>query len=237
MLFKSSFTLVCIFLFVCTSIAQLNPALTYGTVKDIDGNTYNTIKIGTQTWMAENLRTTKYRNGSKIPLVSDSTRWATNLNNETTLPMMCWYNNDQATYTANKFGALYNWYAVNPSTNGNNNVCPTGWHVPTEGEWSTLIKFLGVDAGGRMKNKGTQYWASPNAGATNSSGFSGLPGGFRGSDGAFAGTRKNGYFWSSTGDEDIVDVAWSFPLVSKSAFVNWYLLTKSSGFSVRCLRD
>lgn len=237
MLPKSIFLAAIIFFLNINSFAQFNPALKYGEVKDFEGNTYKTIKIGNQTWMAENLRTTTYRDGSKITIVADSTQWANNFNNSTTLPMMCWYKNDQATHTANKFGALYNWYAINPATNGNKNVCPTGWHVPTQGDWTTLTTFLGVDAGGRMKVNGTQYWASPNAGATNSSGFSGLPGGYRDSDGSFAGFSKYGYSWSSTDGDDDYDVAWTLPLYAKSAFVNWYLLTKANGFSVRCLRD
>ena len=98
--------------------------------------------------MAENLRTTKYRDGSNIPVVADNTQWANNWNNGNPLqqPMMYWYDNDQATYTANKFGALYNWYAINPATNGNKNVCPTGWHVPTDAEWTTLTTILGGES-------------------------------------------------------------------------------------------
>jgi uncharacterized protein (TIGR02145 family) len=216
-----------------------NPNLTYGTVSDIDGNTYKTIEIVTQVWMAENLRTTKYRDGSNIPVVTDSTQWANNWNigNPLQQPMMCWYNNDQATYTTNKFGALYNWYAINPATNGNKNVCPTGWHVPSDAEWTTLTTFLGGQsvAGGKMKSTGTQYWISPNTGATNSSGWSGLPGGYRGASGPFATIGYYGGWWSST--EGSTDGAWLRLLDYSNGGVNRGNYGKTVGFSVRCVRD
>jgi uncharacterized protein (TIGR02145 family) len=190
-------------------------------------------------WMAENLRTMKYRDGSNIPVVTSSTTWANNWNNGSPLqqPMVCWYNNDQATYTANKFGAIYNWYAINPATNGNKNVCPTGWHVPTDAEWTTLTTFLDGEsvAGGKMKSTGTQYWLSPNTGATNSSGWSGLPGGSRFSNGVFGGIGSFGAWWSST--EDATKDAWTRSLGYDAGNVNRYFNSKTGGFSVRCLRD
>jgi uncharacterized protein (TIGR02145 family) len=209
------------------------------TVTDASGNTYPTVTIGTQVWMAENLRTTKYRDGSNIPIVTDNTQWANNSNNGNPLqqPMMCWYNNDQATYTANKFGALYNWYAINPSTNGNKNVCPTGWHVPTDAEWTTLTTFLGGEnvAGGKMKSTGTQYWQNPNQDATNSSGWSGLPGGLRDGGGPFLGIGFNGSCWSSS--EYGTASAWSRYLYYDYGGVDRTSSSKALGFSVRCLRD
>ncbi|MFN5305549.1 MAG: FISUMP domain-containing protein, partial [Bacteroidota bacterium] len=172
----------------CGADSVHNATLNYGSMTDQDGNVYKTIVIGTQEWMAENLRAKTYRNGVAIPLVTDSAQWAANYNNGTTLPMMCWYNNDSATYAC-PYGKLYNWYAVTSS----NNVCPTGWHVPSDAEWTTLTTFLGGEnvAGGKMKSTGTQYWASPNT-ADNSSGFSGLPGGFRSYDGSFGYIGLNG---------------------------------------------
>ena len=216
-----------------TSQIPVNP----GSVTDASGNTYPTVTIGTQVWMAENLRTTKYRDGSDIPVVTDNTQWANNWTPGGTEPMMCWYNNDQATYTANKFGALYNWYTLNPLTNGNKNVCPTGWHVPTDAEWTTLTTFLGGEsvAGGKMKSTGTQYWISPNTGATNSSGWSGLPGGLRGGNGSFASISNNGYWWSST--ETYTTRDWSRALVYGSGDVFRDYNSKAFGFSVRCVRD
>ena len=207
-------------------------------VTDASGNTYPTVKIGTQTWMAENLRSTKYSDGTNIPLVTDQTQWANNSTNNTKLPMMSWYNNDQATYTANKYGALYNWYAVSPTSNGNKNVCPTGWHVPTDAEWTTLTDYLGGSfvAGGKMKSTGTQYWNSPNARATNESGFSGLPGGTRRYDGSFVQIGDKGYWWSST--EDDTSNAWPRNMNYEIHHVGrGYHVLKQNGFSVRCLRD
>ena len=208
-------------------------------VMDIDDNVYPTVVIGTQVWMAENLRTTKYRDGSNIPLVTDNTQWANNWNNGNSLqqPMMCWYNNDQVTYTANKFGALYNWYTINPATNGNKNVCPIGWHVPTDAEWTTLTTYLGGEtvAGGKMKSTGTEYWYIPNRDATNSSGFSCLPGGIRIHDGTFNENIISGSWWSST--EFRVEYAWSRLLTFSSGVIYRDDNAKINGYSVRCLKD
>jgi uncharacterized protein (TIGR02145 family) len=241
--------------------AQFNSKLAYGSVKDIDNNTYKTIQIGRQIWMAENLRTTKYSDGSNIPIVTDIMEWENNENNGNPLqqPMMCWYDNDQTKYTTNKFGALYNWYAINPSTNGNKNVCPTGWHVPNDAEWDDLIMFLDplykptaspyVDqittAGRKMKSTGTQYWLSPNKGATNSSGFSGLPGGNRNPDGQFYDIGQLGEWWSSTEykREDLGipgvrnnDMALSRYLANENDEVYRTDYAMSCGLSVRCIR-
>jgi uncharacterized protein (TIGR02145 family) len=157
--------------------------------------------------------------------------------------MMCWYNNDQATYTANNFGALYNWYAVNPLTNGNKNVCPAGWHVPTDAEWTTFINYLDTNAGGgnntniaggKMKSTGTQYWVSPNADATNESGFSGLPGGLRSANGTFTIVGRNGNWWSSSVN---AYSAWYRYLNYSVGSVYRFSGSKTTGLSVRCLRD
>ena len=220
-----------------------------GTVTDASGNIYPTVTIGTQTWMAENLRTTKYTDGTDIPVVTSNTQWSTNWNNGTTLkqPMMCWYNNDQATYTANKFGALYNWYAINPATNGNKNVCPTGWHIPTDAEWNILIANLdptynptaiglqSTIAGGKMKSTGTQYWLSPNTGATNSSGWSGLPCGNRGSTGVFLNIEYVGYWLSAT--DTNTNFVWTRYLYHSNMIVYRDYYNKAGGFSVRCIKD
>jgi len=199
-------------------------------VTDIDNNTYPIITIGTQTWMAENLRTNKYSDGSSIPLVTAANSWSVG-----TTPKMCWYNNDQATYMANKYGALYNWYAVNPTTNGNKNVCPTGWHVPADGEWTTLTDYLGglSVAGGKMKS--IQYWTSPNTGATNESGFSGVSGGYRYNDGTFSNVGDDGYWWSST--QNSTTNAWFLYLGYFNGDVYRDATNKVRGFSVRCIKD
>jgi uncharacterized protein (TIGR02145 family) len=167
-------------------------------VKDIDNNKYDIITIGTQTWMAENLKTTRYNDGTLIPLITDNTPWGNASTNKS--PGYCWYNNVPANLIA--YGALYNWYAINTASNGNKNVCPTGWHVPTDGEWTTLTNALGGTgvAGGKMKEAGLAHWVTPNTGATNESGFAGLPGGYRKGDGTFVNVGSYGYWWSSTED-------------------------------------
>ena len=202
-----------------------------------NGYNYPTIVLGNgQEWMAENLRTTDYNDGTPITLVTDANQWAANYTNGTTLPMMCWYDNDPATYTANGFGALYNWYAVSPTTNGNRNVCPVGWHVPTDAEWTVLTDYLGGAnvAGGKMKSTGTQYWQSPNTDATNESGFSGLPGGGRARD-VFSNIGNSGFWWSST--EYFLTIAWTRSLNNNEGVVDIDYYNKDYGMSVRCLRD
>jgi len=166
-----------------------NPALTYGTVSDIEGNTYKTIQIGTQTWMAENLKTTKYNNNTPIPLVEDDTEWS-NL----TSHAYCWYDNNAEAYKA-VYGALYNGYTLD-----NVNLCPTDWHVATNDDWYTLITYLGgIDVvGGKLKESGTSHWLTPNAGATNESGFTALPIGSRQPTGYFGALGTSGFYWTSS---------------------------------------
>lgn len=149
-----------------------------GTIRDIDGNTYKTVKIGIQLWMKENLNVSHYRNGDPIPEVKNPTEWI-NL----TTGAWCYYINDSA--MGPRYGKLYNWYAVNDPRG----LAPTDWHVPSHAEWISLTTYLGGEdvAGGKMKEAGTSHWQSPNAGATNSSGFTALPGGYRLSNGAYNG--------------------------------------------------
>jgi uncharacterized protein (TIGR02145 family) len=204
-----------------------------------NGYSYSSIVLGNgQEWLTENLRTTQYNDGSPITLVTDQIQWAANFGNGSTLPMMCWQNNDQTTNTANAFGAMYNWYAVSPTTNGNRNVCPTGWHVPSDAEWTVLIDYLGGEsmAGGKMKSTGTQYWTGPNSYATNESGFSGLPGGGRWDTGSFGDVGEYGYWWSSTLNNTGTG-AWIRYLSYNDGLVNRIPNYKSAGYSVRCLRD
>ncbi|MCK4699990.1 MAG: fibrobacter succinogenes major paralogous domain-containing protein [Bacteroidales bacterium] len=195
-----------------------------GTVTDFEGNVYYTVNIGSQTWMAENLKTTKYNDGTAIPLVTDNTTWI-NL----TTPGYCWYDNNEANYK-NTYGALYNWYTVNIGK-----LCPTGWHVPTDAEWSTLIDYLGGEsvAGGKLKETGTIYWNSPNTGATNETGFKALPGGLRSV--AFYDIGYYGRWWSAT-EQDAAS-AWIRVLANGNGIVFSSNNGKSAGFSVRCLRD
>jgi uncharacterized protein (TIGR02145 family) len=193
---------------------------------DIDGNEYSTIIIGTQVWMAENLKTTKYNDGTDIPNVTDNTEWE-NLSTGA----YAWYDNDQAS-NGDTYGALYNWYAVETGQ-----LCPVGWHVPTDEEWTTLNDYLGGEkvAGGKLKEAGTTHWKDPNEGATNETGFTALPGGYRISNGTFYYIGDTGYWWSAT-EGSTID-AWSRGMYFNNSNVSWGSNYKEDGFSVRCLRD
>jgi uncharacterized protein (TIGR02145 family) len=196
-------------------------------VTDIDGNTYRTVRIGGQVWMAENLRTTKYNDGTAIPLVTDNNTWY-----GLSTPAYCWYDNDRSK-NAPTYGALYNWYTVNTGK-----LCPTGWHAPTDSEWTALTTFMGGTsvAGGKLKETGITHWRSPNTGATNSSGFTGLPGGSHGySSGPFYFLGDDGFWWTSTADSDYD--AWSLNLSYDNSTIDRIRYHKRHGFSVRCLRD
>jgi uncharacterized protein (TIGR02145 family) len=203
-----------------------------GSVSDIGGHSYRTVKIGDQWWMAENLSTTRFNNGDFVPHATDDAEWTA-----LTTPAYSWYNNDSVAY-GSVYGALYNWYVTDAGSNGSRNICPTGWHVPTAAEWSTLTSSLGgLDiAGGKMKERGTSHWAAPNTGATNSSGFSGLPGGFRGhTQGAFDNLGLFGHWWSST--EGDAALAWGEGLFTSEAQANHSTSMKKNGFSLRCVKD
>jgi uncharacterized protein (TIGR02145 family) len=204
-------------------------------VKDYDDNVYNIVTIGTQVWMKENLKTTKYSDGGTIPLVTDNTAWS-NL----TSPGYCWYNNT-STYK-DIYGALYNWYTVNTGK-----LCPVGWHVPSDAEWTTLTTYLGggSEAGGKLKETGTTHWSSPNTGATNESGFTALPGGGRGRDGIFGNWATSGeanmlyygWWWSTTQYAGYETGAWPLGMSAGSKSVIRIWVWMKDGFSVRCLRN
>ncbi len=203
---------------------------TPGTVTDYDGNVYNTITIGTQVWMKENLKVTHYRDGSPISKVTDGATWATLATSST--GAYCWYNNDSVT-NGQVYGALYNWYAVNDSRK----IAPAGWHVPTDAEWTTLETYLGgvSVAGGKLKETGTTHWASPNTGATNESGFTALPGGYRYSSGTFAVLTMNGLWWTAT-EGNLYDAKYHW-LFYDYSLVTLATLNKKAGLSVRLIKD
>ena len=209
-----------------------NPTSGYGpNITDTEGNSYKTVYIGTQQWMAENLKVSKYSDGTAIPNITDNTQWQTN-----TTGAWSYYNNDVANNA--KYGKLYNWYAVSKTSNGNKNVCPTGWHVPTDAEWTVLTDYLGgeIIAGGKMKEVGTTSWNSPNTDATNTSLFSALPGGFRNSNGYYYNIGSYGKWWSST--EFNTFSAWTRFLDGNYGVANRFsFYGKKDGLSVRCLRD
>ncbi len=208
-----------------------------GTITDADNNVYNTVKIGTQYWMSENLKTTKYNDGTAITNVTGNAAWTA-----LTTGAFVWYNNDETTYKET-YGAMYNWYAVdnNASTkvasNGGKNICPTGWHVPTDTEWTTLITYLGggTVAGGKLKETGTTHWKTPNMGTSNENGFTALPGGSRVVDGTYYEIGSFGYWWSSTATSDW-EAKYSYIFHNATDVYNYYF-NKPAGMSVRCLRD
>jgi uncharacterized protein (TIGR02145 family) len=173
--------------------------------------------------MAENLRTTKYNDGSSIPFENDNVSWL-NL----TTAAYCWYDNDIS--KKDIYGALYNWYAVNRG-----NLCPAGWHIPTDQEWTVLTAYLGGGsvAGGKLKETGTAHW-NPNSDATNESGFTALPDGWRGPYG-FDSALDWGFWWSST--ENDATTAWHIILFTYDSTVNKPSNDKKNGFSVRCIKD
>jgi uncharacterized protein (TIGR02145 family) len=206
-----------------------------------DGVTYNTVQIGSQCWLKENLRTTKYNDGTSITYVTDNATWTS-----TTSGAYCCYNND--TSNCDTYGALYNWYAVETGK-----LCPSGWHVPSDAEWYTLTNYLsanstywcGSNSSYIAKSlASTTSWDSStttcavgnNLSANNSTGFSALPGGYRrNSDGSFWYLSRYGYWWSST--EYDGSIAWNRGLRYTYATVYRGYGSKRNGFSVRCLRD
>jgi uncharacterized protein (TIGR02145 family) len=196
------------------------------TVTDIDGNVYHTITIGTQVWLMENLRTTKYNDGTVIPFIVD----AADVWYELNAPGYCWYDNDES--SKNITGALYNWYAVNTGK-----LAPKGWRVPSDEDWQILIDYLGGEniAGGKMKETGSAHWFEPNTGATNSSGFTALHSGYRGKEGFIPLSIGAALFWSSSefDDKDI--------LIHYLSYNNEAVGRKNGGkyhgLSVRCVKD
>jgi len=207
------------------------------TVADKDDNVYNTLKIGTQTWMVENLKTTKYNDGTAIPLVTDNEAWTA-----LTTPGYCWYNNDSKSYK-NDYGALYNWFTVNTGK-----LAPIGWHVPSDAEWTILENYLSSilgtpDSLAKALSATTNWitYKSPysignDLSKNNKSGFSALPGGCREvSNSAFINFSYGGYWWSST--EDGVDFVWNRALkYHSSEFIKRYD-PKFTGLSVRCIKN
>ena len=185
-----------------------------------------TIQIGTQKWMTKNLDVAFYRNGEPIPQVTNPTAWAGLITGA-----WCYNNNDST--LGNKYGKLYNWYAVNDPRG----LAPQGWHIPSDAEWTALEAPLGglSVAGGKMKEAGTLNWTSPNTGGNNNSGWAGLPGGYRNSNGTFNLVGNFGLWWSST--ENVTTTAWSRYLYYTTGNITRDFNLNETGFSVRCLRD
>ncbi len=194
-------------------------------IQDIEGNGYKIVQIGTQLWMKENLKVSKFRNGDAIPTNLDNTAWSS-----TTSGAYAVYSNDVK--NSSKYGKLYNWYAVADPRG----LCPSGWHIPSDKEWTELENYLGGRdaAGGKLKAV-SSMWNNPNTGASNSSGFSALPGGYRYDNGYFYTIGYLSYWWSST--EYSSTSSWNRWLYYETGESYRNLFNKHYGFCVRCLRD
>lgn len=214
-----------------TEVEDPDPGSPYGTVSDVDGNNYNTVKIGEQIWMAENLKTTKYNDGALIPNPIGS--WS----QFESSGAYCWYDDDEDT-NKNTYGALYNWPAVNTGK-----LCPAGWHVPSMEEWMLLASYLGGTdlAGGKLKESGTAHWESPNTGATNITGFTALPGGMIDGSGGFGeyygGIGFAGLWWSSAPPSDNILRCINLNHFNDEFSLAEFLTYGTPGISVRCLMD
>ena len=193
------------------------------TVADIDGNTYKTVRIGNQVWMAENLRTTKYNDGSAINMERDDKAWG-----DSKTGAYCWYMNNID--NKNSFGALYNWQTIETDK-----LCPSGWHVPSHNEWGYLFRDLGNYAAAKLKEVGTANWKTTNTDlVTNETGFTALPGGVRWNSGGFSFFGTKGAWWSSTADGSLIFVK---EMVDNTSRVTGVRYKREMGASVRCVRD
>jgi uncharacterized protein (TIGR02145 family) len=194
-------------------------------VVDYEGNKYKTVTIGNQVWMAENLKSTKYNDGTSIPFVPDNAPWI-NL----TSGAYSWCNSDEV--YKDPYGGYYNWYAVNTGK-----LAPNGWHVPTSADWSILINYLGGSfvAGSKLKETGNNHWNSPNTDATNESGFTALPGGRRAEDGFFYDLYRGGLYWTST--ESSSTYATLESMLKDNGQVTSLDFPKNCGMPVRCIKN
>ena len=194
---------------------------------DGDGNVYDTVVIGTQVWLKENLKTTKYNDGYPIPLIKDNALWSTY-----PVGAYCWYENSPIYKEI--YGALYNWHATRSEL-----FCPDGWHVPTKEEWAIMIDYLGGDnvAGSKLKEAGFEHWKSPNEDATNEFDFYALPGGSRYfGDGSFDYIKTTGYWWTSSPYQDET-AAWRVKLTYHDGWAEIGAFNKPTGMSIRCIKD
>lgn len=223
---KNINNIICIILLTMITFVSCNKESyiqgEFGTVTDIDGNVYQTVIIGTQVWMVENLKVTHYRNGDSI--MYKNSNWPS-------FPAYCDYNFTPS-YSIT-YDRLYNFYAVVD----NRKLCPLGWHVPSDAEWTTLTTYFGGEsiAGGKLKEAGLTHWLSPNTGATNETGFTALPSGYLGVNGNFMGTLGYyGWFWSST---KYSSNSWYRSMISSSGNVSRNTADEKCFLSVRCIKD
>ena len=209
----------------CKKKDDANPA---NTVTDIDGNVYHTVSIGTQVWMVENLKVTHYRNGEPIPNITDNNQW----NN---LHTGAYRDYDDTPDNSITYGRLYNFYTIEDSRN----LCPGGWHVPTDIEWRILREYLGgINAGYMLKDTTTNHWHSPNTGATNHSGFTALPGGqFDIYRGKFSHIGLAGVWWSSTEIKPLFAAFWVMEYNNQNMTSTNNGRLGNFGLSIRCVKD
>jgi uncharacterized protein (TIGR02145 family) len=209
------------------STAVFNTKITYGTMTDQEGNVYKTVTIGTQTWMAENLRTTKYNDGNTIPNVADGEKWAS-----LTTGAYCNIDNTADNITIGTYGRLYNWHTVNTGK-----LAPTGWHVPSDAEWIQLVHYLGGErvSVDKLKEIGTTHWLSPNEGATNETGFTALPSASRSMNGTFRSIGDHGSLWSAT-EYSVESALYRYmPYDQNIIYRDWD--AREAGHSVRCVKN
>lgn len=228
---------ILIFLSLFSGLAILLPSCEKNnddrTVSDQDGNIYHTVTIGTQTWMSDNLKAIHYNDGTPINNIKDNTEWSIAVSGA-----YCWQSND--TLNREPYGALYNWFAVQTGK-----LCPAGWHIPSDDEWTALTEYLGGadTAASQLKETGFTHWMYPNMGATNSSGYSALPGGYRNNAGSYKRTftvngevmGNFGYWWTSTEADTYKSLARN--MYSDIYRVGELSADKKYGLSIRCLRD
>ena len=208
---------------------SLTDNATVGKIYDVDSNDYKTIRIGEQEWMTENLRVTKFKGGTPISEVMDSSDWMNKGNGQ--IPSWCWFNNQNR--NENPFGKLYNWFVVKGDS-----ICPQGWSVPADTDFVVMQDFLGgaAIAGGKLKQDGLEHWQFPNQGATNESGFSGLPGGYRTAAGTFRNFGLIGRWWSKT-PIPLSDDGYYYRLdyLQSDLAVDWS--PPGYGYSIRCFKN
>lgn len=252
--FLSGIAVLCLLTTITCTNEPLEPGQNsdISTLTDIDGNVYATVKIGTQVWMAENLRVTKYNDGSAITQIAGDTTWDSCLYTNT--PAFCYYNNTTNADSINKYGSIYNWYVVSPSNP--KKVAPAGWHVPTDSEWTIMEKYLvlqgfnwdettdtaqnnkiakSLSAKTSWETDETQGAIGCNLTLNNRSGFSALPGGCRGIDGSFNGIGTDGHWWSATAVDD--STAFNYFLSFVDEDLGNFINHKRWGYSVRLVKD
>jgi uncharacterized protein (TIGR02145 family) len=213
-----------------------SPSTNPTSLTDLDGNTYTAITIGKQTWYKENLSVSKYSDGTEIPQVNDPSEWAT-----LTTGAWCYYDDDSSTEEV--FGKLYNWYAVAGIYNEaslntaslRKKLAPQGHHIPSDLEWTALSNELGSNAGGKLKQEGTEFWYDTNDEVTNSTGFNGLPGGICIDNGSFHLLGYHGYWWTSSTND--IEIAWNRSLNYNTNILCRSYDSKKYGFSVRFIKD